>query len=208
MRAILLATRNPAKQARLRWLIEGLGLEARTPADLPPGPEPAETGQSYAENAALKAVHWSRRSGGLALASDGGVEIPALGERWQGLQTQRASGAAPEDDEARIRHLLELMRPFRGAERRVVWHEAVALADRGELLCVWEAEGQEGELAERYDPARINPGFWIESLWRYPELGRVHAELTPEERARVETWWDRLRGPVRAYVRERTAVPL
>lgn len=197
-RPILLGTRNPAKQARLRWLLDGLGFTDLTPDDLPPAPEPEETGASFAANAALKARYWSRLAGGLAIASDGGVAVPALGERWQALRTRRASGAAPGDDLARIDHLLDLLRPFRGAERRVIWHEAVALADQGALLAVWEVDGQLGEIAESYDPARVNPGFWIESVWRYPELGKVHAELTPEELARVQTWWDRLRAQVRA----------
>ena len=92
---LLLATTNPAKLVRLRWVVEGLPYATITPADLPPGQAATvpEDGASFAGNARQKAEAWSSAAGGmLALASDGGLEVPALGERWQALRTRRNAG--------------------------------------------------------------------------------------------------------------------
>ena len=79
MPTILLATGNVAKQAKLRWLIDGLGFDAVTPRDLGLDFDPPESGSTHQEVAASKALAWADPTGCLAIASDGGVDIPALG---------------------------------------------------------------------------------------------------------------------------------
>lgn len=199
-RRVLLATANPAKQARLRWLLEGLPVAALTPQEAGLRVEVDETGATHAENAALKAAAWSRAFGGLALASDGGVWVPALGEAWDSLRTRRFAGEGA-DDRARVEALLRLMAPYRGRERRVVWREAVALAHQGNVLHVWEAQGGEGLLAEDYDPARVVPGFWIATVWCFPALGKRYSECRPEELEQADDTWARLRPQVQSALR-------
>lgn len=207
---ILLATTNPAKQARLRWALEGLCLRPVTLAEVWPGAgvaagwEPvAEEGASFAANAARKAIVWSARFGGLAVASDGGMHIPALGAAWEPLRTARAAGV--DDDHARAEHLLRLMAPCRGEDRRVSWVEAGAVALAGELLAVWEEPGLQGVLAESFDPAAYEPGFWGASLVLVPPgdpaAGRRVTTLPPEERARLDQGWTRLRARLQSYFR-------
>ena len=194
---IWLATTNAAKADHLAALAEGLPLRARRLAEAPPIKPPVETGQSYLENARLKAEHYSRHLPGLVLTSDGGVEIPILGERWQGLYTGRAAGAV--DDEAKLAHLLQLLAPYSGDDRRAYWHEALALAEDGRVLATWSATSRPGYLATDYDPARLRRGFWLANLWIYPELGKTHAELSPSEEAQVATHWTRLREDLQDY---------
>src|SRR5690348_17119706 len=92
MPSLVLATSNAAKRERLRWVVEGLGFQIVTPDDLS-GAEVEETGASFAENAAAKARAWSRAAGGVAaLATDGGLRIPALGAAWDMLRTRRNAG--------------------------------------------------------------------------------------------------------------------
>lgn len=191
---ILLATTNPAKADKLRWLLEGLPLEPQT-ADLQ---APVESGASFIENARLKAIAASRD--GLAIASDGGIQIPALGSSWNGLYTARAAGT-DANDEIRAEHLLALMQGQ--ADRRVVWTEAVALADGGKLLESWEASGNEGVLTEAYDPANAVPGFWVYSLWLYPQLGKRYVELSAAELVQTDLTWGRLKELVQAFFRGR-----
>lgn len=196
-RELLLATTNPAKAERLRWVFAELGFRFRAlPAGAGEGPE--EDGTSFRQNAELKACYWSRRYGGLAAASDGGLAVPALGNRWNALRTARAAGPGA-DDVARARHLLELTRELKGEQRRVYWGEGLAIAEDGTLLASWEAEGTTAVLVSSLESTRLRPGFWAASLCFLPERGVTLAELTDEELAAADHTWTRLRQAVRAW---------
>ncbi len=197
-RAILLATGNPAKSAKLRWLLEDLGLAPSTLADHPDLRLPDETGGSFRANAELKAVVASRACDGLAIASDGGVVIPALGDAWDALRTGRAAGPHATD-EAKARQLLSLMAGKRGDDRRVTWSEAVAVADRGTLTAAWDTTETHGVLTETYDPAHAIPGFWVYSLWYFPEASKRYVELTPAELEGQDRTWMALREQARRF---------
>jgi XTP/dITP diphosphohydrolase len=196
---IVLATGNAAKQAKLHWLIDGLGFAAVTPRDLGLDFDPPEIGETHQEIAASKALAWAHRAGRLAIASDGGAHIPALGASWNSLFTRRAAGDVP-DDRARADHLLVLMRDRRDADRDVVWREAVAIAEPGRLLRSWEAQGALGRLVERYDPAKVEGGFWFPALLMVPRFGKLVADLTPEESEQTDNGWNALRGVVRPFL--------
>jgi inosine/xanthosine triphosphate pyrophosphatase family protein len=197
---LLLATTNPAKLARLRWLIEGLAFRPITPADLPgAAPAIAEDGPDFAANAAQKAQGWSSAAGGmLTLASDGGLEIPALGERWTALRTRRNAGPVA-DNAARIAHLLDLMRDLRGSERRTYWHEAIALARDGALLRTWTAQSDGGLIVEG-QPLLVDDAFWTESIRYYPAVGKLYRDLTDAELQALDGVWPRLRAEIRPYL--------
>lgn len=196
---ILIATSNPAKEAKLRWVLEGLPLDSVLLTERPDITLPDETGTSFIENAMLKAIQASLQFDGLAIASDGGVRILALPpEAWDALRTGRAAGVGASDAE-RAQHLLSLMRDVHGAARRVLWSEAVAVADNGTVLAAWESDGTDGVLTEAYDPANAMPGFWVYSLWHFPSLGKRYVDLTPEELAREDLTWGILKSQVQVW---------
>lgn len=198
---ILLATSNPAKLDKLRWVLEGLPLTCVPFTQLTPQPQPEESGQTFEENARLKASQGSTLFRGLAIASDGGLVIPTLaGGEWEALLTARAAGEEA-DDGTRARHLLALMQGKEGEQRRVFWTEAVALADRGQLLGSWQETGSKGYLTESYDPSKAIPGFWVYSLWHCPQFGKRYVELTSQELAEVDVTWQRLKARVQKYFR-------
>jgi len=198
VRRILLATTNPAKQAKLRWLLEGLDVEAVTP----PSPLTVlEEGRTHLENAEAKARAWSRHFGMAAIASDGGLVIPALGERWDALLTARFAGPAAGDRE-RLDRLLEMMQPHEGADRSACWREALALAENGQVLASWSAQSQPGLLAESYEPSKLVPGFWAFTIWVLPHLGKTYGQLSPDEVERLEDHWGVLRQRVRGWFTE------
>ena len=198
-KTILLATRNRAKEGKLRWLLDGLGYDLETLRDRPDAIEPDEAGRTHRQVAAGKAVFWSRQTDGLAVASDGGARMPALGQGWNSLLTRRAAGA-DADDRARADHLLGLMRGRRGAERDVVWVEGVALARSGELLASWEVARLLGRLVETYDSRLIEGGFWMAGLIYVRRFGRVLAQLSPSELEEADHCWNELRRRVRAFL--------
>jgi inosine/xanthosine triphosphate pyrophosphatase family protein len=194
---LVIATTNPAKAERLRWVFDGLGLRLH---DMPTehGPAPHETGRSFRENAELKACFWSDRLGGLATASDGGIAIPALGPNWDAIRTARAAGPSA-DDVARARHLLGLARGLSGDQRRVYWSEGLALARDGRPVASWQAQGTEAFLVEEFDPNDLRPGFWAASLCFIPSLGTTLASVPEQHLPRADPTWSRLRRQVRAF---------
>jgi inosine/xanthosine triphosphate pyrophosphatase family protein len=203
MEKIMLATSNAAKLARLRWLLDDLPLAACTAADLglePPSIE--EDGADFTANAAAKALAWSRLAPGLlTLASDGGLEIPALGPAWVALRTRRNAGPQATDDQ-RIQHLLDLMRDVPASSRHTLWHEALVLARGDVLLHTWSASGDGGEIvAHASSVSNVTSAFWTERVRFYPAAGKLYCALGAEELAAVQSVWPRLRGEVRRFLR-------
>lgn len=194
---LLIATTNPAKAERLRWVFGGLGLRLH---DLSPahGPAPDETGRDFRENAEIKARFWSRCVRGLAAASDGGITIPALGTKWDPNRTARAAGVGA-DDVARARHLLGLARGLVGDQRRVYWSESLALARAGHLVATWQARGTEAFLVEEFDPRDLRPGFWAASLCYLPALRTTLAAVAEHDLPQADPTWSGLRQQVREF---------
>ena len=200
---LLLATSNPAKQLRLGWLIEGSGLSPLVPNQLGlEGQEPDEVGATHEDNARLKAEEWSRRADGMAISSDGGLVIPALGARWASLHTHRFAGDGA-GDEVRVRCLLQLMTPYRDQERRASWVEAVAIADRGNLMGSWQVDGPTGLLLQSPGPGPAVPGFWAFDLWYFPELGKTYNRLDDGELESLNDHWTQLKVLVEGFFRHR-----
>ena len=192
---VLLATTNPAKAKRLAWVFDGLGLQL-TPLSGADGPGPAEEGQSFAQNARIKACYWSQCRSGLVAASDGGLVIPALGECWDALRTARAAGAAASDRD-RAEHLLALAAPLVGPERRAFWREALVVAREGAPIADWTVEGADALLLDRIPDSGLLPGFWAASLCLVPSRGKTLAEMSNEELS-VDDTWARLKRLVQA----------
>ena len=204
----MLGTSNPAKQRELGLLLDGLSLIPKSPSEVGLDTPPEERGDTHQAIAVDKAIQWSERGEMLAIASDGGLVVPALGPDWESRYTHRFAG--PEaDDSQRAESLLELMMSYQGADREASWVEAVALADRGTLLESWEVNGATGVIAER--PGALpetrgeTRGFWVFSLWYFPHLGKTWGQLSLEERQDLDDHWLRLRDKVHGYFRSRLA---
>ncbi len=178
MTRLVVATRNPAKIAAIgRWLPRH---ELRAaPHDI--SGETSETGSTVAANAVSKVETLSARLPGvLVVATDGGLLVPALGDRWDPLRTHRFAG--PDASAAnRARALLRLAGDLRGVDRAVGWREALAVAVDGRH-----------ELATTLHESLLGaaPAFWVPAIWRCPECGGKRlADLTPEEQAtRLDHW--------------------
>lgn len=194
---LLFATTNPAKVERLNWIREGLPFQVVTAGELAALPNSEEAGDSHRQIAEAKAVAWSRAAECLALATDGGIDIRALGPRWETLLTRRAAGPAATE-ELRAAYLLDLMRNLHGEAREAFWREAAALADHGQLLGSWEVQATEPmRVAHSPDFIGVPAGFYVPSLLEFPRLGRSYARLSAEERDLALNHWSQLRDLVR-----------
>ncbi len=175
---LLIATNNRGKVKEIQALLADLDLELVTPEQIGLRLDVVEDGQTYAENARLKALAFAQASGLVALADDSGLEVDALGGR-PGLHSNRF-GPQPSSEASRRAFLLTqlagLPRPWTARFRATV---VIARPD-GQL---WLTEGIcEGEIIPE---ERGSHGFGYDPLFLIPEMGRTMAELGLEEKNRL-----------------------
>lgn len=202
--SILLATTNPHKVLKLSQIVRGYFIPVNL-TDTDVSQELEEEGDSFKSIAQQKAVTFSRRYDGYAIATDGGIDIPALGDGWNKLFTRRFIGREDATDIDRLDAILELMKDKRASDRKMIWREAAAIAHRGKLLFSLEVDGSKGIMQESYDPQKYRPGIWLCSLWYYPNFEKNFFDLSPEELAKGEVSWSRLEQAVRKFLKERQA---
>ena len=162
---LLVATQNNGKLEELRQLLADLPLELCGLTDFRDVSEVPETGESFIENASLKAAGYAKQTGLLTLADDSGLEVDALGGT-PGIFSARYGGAGASDADRTARLLAELsMIPAAARSARFV--SAVAIANnRGQILnvSVGNCDGQIGFAASGsagfgYDPVFIPSGY-------------------------------------------------
>jgi len=103
---VMLATRNNGKIIEMRRLLEPLGLELdnQTDTDIP---SPVEDGQTFVENALIKARAVSLASSTPAIADDSGLVVPALDGR-PGIYSSRFAHIDASDAENNSELLTQL----------------------------------------------------------------------------------------------------
>jgi XTP/dITP diphosphohydrolase len=171
---VVLATRNAHKLREFRRLLPGVELQP-----LPDDVElPPETGETFAENALVKAQVAAATTGSPALADDSGIEAEALDGR-PGVRSARYAGEGATDEQ----NLEKLLDEVGGQDdRRVAYVSVIALVDEGGNESIFEGRC-EGVLATEpkgtggfgYDPAFVPDDTG-------PDDDRTMAELTPEEK--------------------------
>lgn len=108
---IIIASSNKGKLIEIMDLLRDVPLEAVLPADIGLDLEVEEDGNTYAENAAKKALAYCTASGMITLADDSGLEVAALDGK-PGLHSARFSGKPGATDADRRKYLLgKLKRP-------------------------------------------------------------------------------------------------
>ncbi len=95
---LLIATNNAGKIRELKTLLSNLPLRLRQLSEFSQITEAEETGQTFAENAELKARLYSRQTGLWSLADDSGLEVDALGGA-PGVFSARFGGIAASAEE-------------------------------------------------------------------------------------------------------------
>jgi len=180
---LFLASSNPGKLQEYRTLAEADALAspgvdlALVPAfaSLPAFEEEAPT---FAENAAGKALHYSRIEKGLIFADDSGLEVPALGGA-PGVVSARYAGVDATNSQ-RIDKLLKEMRDLAGEKRAAHFICAIALARQGRALAV-VTDRVEGEILPE---TRGTGGFGYDPVFYFRPLKKTFAELSAEEKNR------------------------
>lgn len=194
---IVLATRNPHKIEKLRWIIGGFFSRF---IELGPEFDIEETRETFKETAEIKALTAAEIYDQTAIATDGGILIPHLRD-WNALLTKRFTGIVNITDFDRMDMLLDLMRDKKGRERTIQWREAIAIASPQKVLFSKEVLGDKGLLQHSYDRSQYKEGIWLCSLTCYPQFGyKNFFELTDEELKEGEVSWYKLRRAVRKFL--------
>ncbi|MEE8370863.1 MAG: RdgB/HAM1 family non-canonical purine NTP pyrophosphatase [Sphingomonadales bacterium] len=174
-KTIVVASHNPGKVREIAELLQPFGVGAVPAAELHLG-EPEETGSTFAENAAIKALAGAREAGLPALADDSGLVVPALGGA-PGIRSARWAGQE---------------RDFRLAMRRL----EEALGDRNPsahftaaLVLAWpdgHMECFEGKVFGRLVwPGRGERGFGYDPIFLADGQNLTFGEMEPAEKHRI-----------------------
>ncbi len=176
---LLIGSANENKARELAVLLEGLPWRAASLRDFPPIAAPEETGNTFRENALLKARYYSRALNVVCVADDSGLMVDAL-DGAPGVWSARYAG--PEaDDEANNAKLLEALEetPWHCRTARFVCCAAFRSPTGEEHVEEGEVRGHiaiapYGESGFGYDPLFVPEGF-----------DETFAEMTPDEKHAV-----------------------
>jgi XTP/dITP diphosphohydrolase len=175
---LFVASSNPGKLREYRALAELAGASVDI-AFIPIFDSLAafeEIWPTIAENAAGKALHYSRLAEGVVIADDSGLVVPALGGA-PGVRSARYAG--PEaSDEDRVQKVLNEMQGKKGEDRRARFVCVVAVAESGKMRGLFSASA-EGILL---DEPRGHDGFGYDPIFFFPALGKTYAEISREEK--------------------------
>jgi XTP/dITP diphosphohydrolase len=177
---LFLASSNVGKLAEYRALAaasaDSFPVELALLPDFDALPGFEENAPTFAENAAGKALHYSRLQEGLVFADDSGLVVPALGGA-PGVHSARYAGPQATNSQ-RIEKLLGELRGETGSDRAVYFVCAIALADRGRAMAI-VTDRVDGEILEA---PRGTGGFGYDPVFYFPPAGKTFAELLAEEK--------------------------
>ena len=176
---LIIGSNNLDKVDELRALLGDCGWDVVAPRDLGIALDVDETGESYADNARLKAEAFARTSGLAALADDSGLEVDALNGEPGALHHLHGWDGVDQPDRIAIllRALKDVPEDRRSARFRAVI--VLALPDGR----VFEEEGVcEGAIG--FEPSGQG-GFGYDPVFVLPNRGITMAQLSVEEKNRI-----------------------
>ncbi len=178
---LLIASTNPGKLREIQSIFidnppEKGEVWLLSPAELKILLDIDENGETYADNAALKAVAYCQASGLITLADNSGLEVDAL-EGAPGVHSHRISPDPNATDADRrgllLQRLQNVPRPWLARFRCTV---AISTPEGGLFYSGGQVRG------EIIPEERGAHGFGYDPIFLLPELGRTMAELTMEEK--------------------------
>ncbi len=172
---LVIASNNAKKRSEIEVILGNLGIELVSAQDTV-FVEVEEDADAFAGNAKKKAEAFAAANGCAALADDSGLCVDAL-DGAPGVYSSRFAGEHASDAENNTK-LLHILRDTinRGAHFHCAIH--LQFADGRNL----HAEGRvDGTICIPFG----DKGFGYDPIFFCPELGKVFAEATPDEKASV-----------------------
>ena len=176
---LLIATHNPGKLSELTRLLGDVPFELVSLADVGIHHQVDETGETFEQNATLKAETYARLSGLPTLADDSGLEVDAL-DGEPGVRSSRYAGDNATDAD-RIAFLLSKLDNIPAGDQSARFRCVIAVAWPGGPL-----ELHSGACEGRIIKApRGSNGFGYDPVFFIPAMGKTMAELTTAQKNRV-----------------------
>jgi XTP/dITP diphosphohydrolase len=173
MQTLLVATWNNHKTKEIGQIL-GSGWDVRDLTTLLDAPRVEETGSTFAENAAIKAVAISESISDLVLADDSGLAVDALNGE-PGVYSARFAGEDATDAQNRLK-LIGLLKTLPAREFPARFQCEIVLAYHGETLGSFS--GRVEGLVVPFE--RGNYGFGYDSMFVPAGYDQTFAELPSE----------------------------
>ena len=173
----VLATGNKGKIVEMQTILHALSIETVTMEALGIALEVEETGQTFLENAILKAEAVSRAAGLPAIADDSGLVVDALGGA-PGVHSRRYGGGNL-DDRGLCDYLLGQMADKEQRAARFVCSIVSLFPEHGQISATGVCEG------EVLHAPRGTGGFGYDPVFAVNGTGKSMAELSQEEKNAV-----------------------
>ncbi|HVW66164.1 MAG TPA: non-canonical purine NTP pyrophosphatase [Candidatus Peribacteraceae bacterium] len=174
---LLIGTGNKGKIQEMREALAGLSIDVVTPGQLDITDSPAETGETFAENAQQKASFYFERSGIPTIADDSGIIVEAL-QNELGIHTRRWGKGPDATDHEWVEFFLERMRTERNRDARFVC--ALAYINEAGELHLFEGNC-DGVITDELE-ADFLPGLPISACFKPNGYDKVFSALSVEEK--------------------------
>ncbi len=166
---LVVASGNMGKVEEFKQLLSGLSLNIISQPD---GVKVDETGETFSDNAKLKALYVAKFTGEFALADDSGLVVEAL-DGAPGVYSARYGNT----DKERVDRLLRELLPFKNRNASFISSLCLASAEDGVLF---EVEGRcEGIITYT---ARGNKGFGYDPVFEVRGTGLTFAEMRAKDK--------------------------
>lgn len=177
---IIIGSKNSAKVSEWEKFFKEFGIRIHGLWNFSRISEPEETGNTFIENARIKASWYAKHTGYYVFADDGGYEIEYLGG-WPGVKSRRILPGDKEGTDMEIVNMVLLrMKGVPMEKRSVKLTSAAALSDPSGKIIFEEIASSKGFITEGYGPI-LMPGYPFRSIHFLPEYGKTYAELTDDE---------------------------
>lgn len=173
---VIMATSNQDKVREIRQMLEGTSIQIVSLKEAGIHADIEENGQSFEENAVIKAEAIRDLTGQMAIADDSGLVIDYL-DGMPGIYSSRFMG---EDTPYPVKNkaILEKLKDAEGEERSARFICAMAIAYPDQDTRVFTGV-MEGRIAEEIAG---EGGFGYDPIFFLPERGLTSAQLSPEEK--------------------------
>lgn len=184
IKKLIIGSKNPAKIKEWTKFLKD-SFDILILKDFPNIGDIEETGDSFTENARLKASHYAKKLNEFVFAEDGGFEIDALGGA-PGVHSRRIlPGKRQASDEEIVEYILSQLKGLPQEERSARLKVAVAVADP-EGNVIYEDFGSiEGLVLEKKDNSEIITGYPYRNLLYIPSLGKTYAQISDENHKKI-----------------------